>query len=149
MKTAGTTKHPSSVLPHTRHPRKRPHFQGAPGLVPGGVQRWRLQLGVATGVATNRGCLALGPMPAAGLLHFCGTETAVCWAGYMEGALESGQRAAREVLRGVGRCAGVNDLRFDLVRMSDELNMEGLAIGAQQPYSSASVFCAASVESQD
>jgi monoamine oxidase len=34
-----------------------------------------------------------------GRLHFAGTETATVWNGYMEGALESGERAAREVLR--------------------------------------------------
>lgn len=31
-------------------------------------------------------------------IFFAGTETAVRWCGYMEGAVESGQRAAREVL---------------------------------------------------
>ncbi len=34
-----------------------------------------------------------------GRVHFAGTETAVEWTGYLEGALESGERAAREVLR--------------------------------------------------
>jgi len=33
-----------------------------------------------------------------GRLHWAGTETATSWAGYMEGALESGRRAASEVL---------------------------------------------------
>lgn len=33
-----------------------------------------------------------------GRLHFAGTETAREWRGYIEGALESGERAAREVL---------------------------------------------------
>lgn len=33
-----------------------------------------------------------------GVLHWAGTETATEWAGYMEGAVESGERAAREVL---------------------------------------------------
>ena len=36
-----------------------------------------------------------------GRVHFAGTETAVEWTGYIEGALESGERAAREVLRGL------------------------------------------------
>ncbi|KAL5042031.1 hypothetical protein BDW71DRAFT_217285 [Aspergillus fruticulosus] len=31
-------------------------------------------------------------------LHFAGTETAVRWRGYMEGAIESGERAAAEVV---------------------------------------------------
>jgi monoamine oxidase len=34
-----------------------------------------------------------------GRIHFAGTETATEWTGYVEGALESGERAAREVLR--------------------------------------------------
>jgi monoamine oxidase len=33
-----------------------------------------------------------------GRLHWAGTETATEWCGYIEGALESGERAAREVL---------------------------------------------------
>jgi monoamine oxidase len=36
-----------------------------------------------------------------GRVHFAGTETATEWTGYLEGALESGERAAREVLRGL------------------------------------------------
>ncbi len=31
-------------------------------------------------------------------MHFCGTETATSWIGYMDGAVESGERAANEVL---------------------------------------------------
>lgn len=31
-------------------------------------------------------------------VHFCGTETATVWQGYMDGAVESGERAANEVL---------------------------------------------------
>jgi len=34
----------------------------------------------------------------AGRVHFAGTETATVWVGYLEGALEAGERAAREVL---------------------------------------------------
>jgi monoamine oxidase len=36
--------------------------------------------------------------PPIGPLHWAGTETAMRWAGYMDGAAESGQRAAREVI---------------------------------------------------
>jgi monoamine oxidase len=32
-----------------------------------------------------------------GPIHWAGTETAVVWSGYMDGAIESGERAAREV----------------------------------------------------
>ncbi|KAL4913352.1 hypothetical protein BDW62DRAFT_214345 [Aspergillus aurantiobrunneus] len=37
----------------------------------------------------------------AGNLHFAGTETAIRWRGYMEGAVESGERAAAEVVQGL------------------------------------------------
>ena len=48
------------------------------------------------------GAFSLGPdvfSAAAGRIHFAGTETATEYPGYMEGAVESGQRAAKEVLR--------------------------------------------------
>ena len=32
-----------------------------------------------------------------GLLHWAGTETATEWSGYMDGAVQSGKRAAEEV----------------------------------------------------
>lgn len=37
-----------------------------------------------------------------GLVHLAGTETAVAWPGYMEGAIEAGERAADEVLAALG-----------------------------------------------
>jgi len=40
-----------------------------------------------------------------GLVHWAGTETAVRWNGYMDGAVESGQRAAKEVLAALGGAA--------------------------------------------
>ncbi|GFY25130.1 amine oxidase B [Trichonephila clavipes] len=36
-------------------------------------------------------------------LYFAGTETAIKWSGYMEGAIEAGERAAREILCTMGR----------------------------------------------
>ena len=33
-----------------------------------------------------------------GSIHFAGTETATWWSGYMEGAIQAGERAAREIL---------------------------------------------------
>ena len=47
------------------------------------------------------------PMPSepVGALHWGGTETANEHAGYVEGAIESGERVAREVLRSLGRTA--------------------------------------------
>jgi monoamine oxidase len=40
---------------------------------------------------------------AVGPIHFAGTETAELWAGYMDGAVRSGERAAREVRAALGR----------------------------------------------
>jgi monoamine oxidase len=37
-----------------------------------------------------------------GRLHWAGTETATRWTGYMDGAVESGERAAQEVLSALG-----------------------------------------------
>ena len=38
-----------------------------------------------------------------GRVHWAGTETATEWNGYMDGAVESGRRAAREVLAALGK----------------------------------------------
>jgi monoamine oxidase len=37
-----------------------------------------------------------------GRLHWAGTETALVWTGYIDGAIESGERAAHEVLERIG-----------------------------------------------
>jgi monoamine oxidase len=47
------------------------------------------------GVLTQYGAALGAPC---GRIHWAGSETATQWAGYMEGALESGERAASEVL---------------------------------------------------
>jgi monoamine oxidase len=39
----------------------------------------------------------------AGRIHWAGTETATWWPGYVDGAVQSGERAAREVLARLGR----------------------------------------------
>jgi monoamine oxidase len=36
-------------------------------------------------------------------VYIAGTESATYWAGYMEGAIQSGERAAREILNATGR----------------------------------------------
>jgi len=36
-----------------------------------------------------------------GPIHWSGTETATVWNGYMDGAVQSGERVAREVLAGL------------------------------------------------
>jgi monoamine oxidase len=47
------------------------------------------------GVMTEYGRAVRAP---AGRIHWAGTETATAWTGYMDGAVQSGQRAASEVL---------------------------------------------------
>ncbi|HRE90037.1 MAG TPA: FAD-dependent oxidoreductase, partial [Myxococcota bacterium] len=47
------------------------------------------------GVMTSVGDALRAPV---GRIHWAGTETATHWAGYFDGALEAGDRAAREVL---------------------------------------------------
>jgi monoamine oxidase len=50
------------------------------------------------GVLTGYGSLLRTPQ---GRIHWAGTETATVWNGYMDGAVQSGQRAAAEVLEGL------------------------------------------------
>ncbi|XP_077198982.1 amine oxidase [flavin-containing] A-like isoform X2 [Paroedura picta] len=38
-----------------------------------------------------------------GKIYFAGTETATKWSGYMEGAVQAGERAAREILHSMGK----------------------------------------------
>ena len=57
----------------------------------GGCPVGVLPPGALTSAATT-------PGTAVGCLHFAGTETATEWTGYMEGAVQSGERAAGEVL---------------------------------------------------
>jgi hypothetical protein len=45
----------------------------------------------------------------AGRLHFAGTELAECWAGFINGAVESGERAAQDVLSAMLASAAVGD----------------------------------------
>ena len=39
----------------------------------------------------------------AGRVHWAGTETATVWSGYMDGAVQSGERAAAEIAVRLGR----------------------------------------------
>jgi monoamine oxidase len=66
----------------------------------------------------SRGCYAgvLGPgawtaygrllREPVGRIHWAGTETATRWMGYMDGAIQSGRRAAAEVMRSEGAAVG-------------------------------------------
>lgn len=49
----------------------------------------------AAGVLTDFGIALREPV---GRVHWAGTETATRWVGYMDGAVQSGERAANEAL---------------------------------------------------
>jgi monoamine oxidase len=72
----------------------------------GAVQRWSADPWALGAFALYRPGEMTTLMPALasaeGGLHFAGEHTSV-WTGWMEGALESGERAAREVLNATGR----------------------------------------------
>ncbi|XP_077150932.1 amine oxidase [flavin-containing] B-like isoform X1 [Ranitomeya variabilis] len=51
------------------------------------------------GIMTQFGSIIRKPV---GNLYFAGTETATVWSGYMEGAIEAGERAAREIMCRMG-----------------------------------------------
>uniref|UniRef100_A0A3Q3ARW0 Amine oxidase n=1 Tax=Kryptolebias marmoratus TaxID=37003 RepID=A0A3Q3ARW0_KRYMA len=52
------------------------------------------------GILTQFGRVLREPV---GRLYFAGTETASEWSGYMEGAVQAGERAAREILYAMGK----------------------------------------------
>ncbi|KAK7882336.1 hypothetical protein WMY93_028510 [Mugilogobius chulae] len=52
------------------------------------------------GILTQYGRVLREPF---GRLYFAGTETATEWSGYMEGAVEAGERAAREIMCAMGK----------------------------------------------
>jgi monoamine oxidase len=54
---------------------------------------------MAPGVLSRFGAALRAP---SGRIHWAGTETSDYWAGYMDGAIRSGERAAKEVLRALG-----------------------------------------------
>lgn len=53
-----------------------------------------------------------------GKLHFAGTETAIKWSGYMEGAISAGERAAREILHRMGKI-GANQIWIEEPQSTD------------------------------
>lgn len=73
-------------------------------------QNWNLEpwsggcpVGVmVTGAMTSMGEALRTPI---GPVHFAGTETATEWCGFMDGAIQAGERAAKEVLTRLGRDA--------------------------------------------
>lgn len=52
------------------------------------------------GIMTQYGRVLRKPV---GRIYFAGTETATEWSGYMEGAVQAGERASREILCSMGR----------------------------------------------
>ncbi|WP_042399096.1 flavin monoamine oxidase family protein [Streptacidiphilus carbonis] len=69
-------------------------------------QRWATEnwLGGGPTAAPGPGCVApYAPFltRSVGPVHWAGTETADRWSGFMDGAVRAGERAAREVLRGL------------------------------------------------
>jgi monoamine oxidase len=62
------------------------------------AERW--SRGGPVGVAGPGVYTALGPAlrRPVGRIHWAGTETSTYWNGYMDGAVRSGERAAREVM---------------------------------------------------
>jgi hypothetical protein len=61
-----------------------------------------------------------------GRIYWAGAETSSEWSGYMEGAVESGERAAREVLSDL---SGVVLRREAPVSDADDLSQSKLAQG--------------------
>ncbi|KAH9514704.1 hypothetical protein Btru_023339 [Bulinus truncatus] len=57
-------------------------------------------LALPTGVLTTYGPILRQPVDR---VYFGGTETATQWVGYMEGAIQAGERAARQVLQAKGK----------------------------------------------
>jgi monoamine oxidase len=59
--------------------------------------------GCPVGIPSCGTLLAYGPWlrQPVGLIHWAGTETSDYWNGYMDGAVRSGERAAKEVLQGL------------------------------------------------
>jgi monoamine oxidase len=58
-----------------------------------------------TGVWSSYGAALRAPL---GRVYWAGTETATIWAGYMDGAVRSGEEAAHEVLAALGAGAGAS-----------------------------------------
>lgn len=54
-------------------------------------------------------------------LHWAGTEAADCWAGYMDGAVQSGIRAAEEILCTSERMPEVSDFSGSSVYEQQDL----------------------------
>jgi len=75
------------------------------GFVQGDWTRDPWTRGCPVGTFGRNRLATLGPQlrKPVGLVHFAGTETSTFWFGFMDGAVRSGERAAREVVRSLRR----------------------------------------------
>ena len=96
---------PRRAAPRRRARRRSPRYFGERARAPEELHREGLGAGALDtrllrrlparpGVLLDYGPAIRGR---AGRVHWAGTETATYWAGYMDGAVRSGERAAREV----------------------------------------------------
>lgn len=58
------------------------------------------------GVLTSFGSVIRTPF---GRIHFAGTESATKWSGYMDGAIQAGERAANEIIESLGASKGLRE----------------------------------------
>lgn len=77
--------------------------------------------GCYVGIMAPQVMTTLGPLMGqpCGVLHFAGTEFASRWAGYMDGAVESGERAAVHMLTELGGLSSVEAAKV-LSRKEDQ-----------------------------
>lgn len=85
LRTAAAAFGPAAVTPadwHEKSWHEDPHVQGGYSALP----------------RPGRHAVTRHPPTPTGRVHWAGTETSPTWPGYLEGAIRSGQRAARELL---------------------------------------------------
>ncbi|ELT91172.1 hypothetical protein CAPTEDRAFT_178716 [Capitella teleta] len=63
-------------------------------------------------------------------IHYAGTEAATEWPGYMEGAVESGERAAREILHEIGKISA--DQVYQAEPPAEDAHVPDLGMGRMQ-----------------
>ncbi|CAL1529994.1 unnamed protein product [Lymnaea stagnalis] len=82
-------------------------------------------LAMPTGVLTSFGPILRKPVDR---VYFAGTETATQWVGYMEGAIQAGERAARQILHVRGKLSEdmIDNSREDLEVKPKRLEMSFL-----------------------
>lgn len=96
------------------------------------------------GILTSFGDVIRQPT---GRVFFAGTESATYWSGYMEGAIQAGERAAREVLHAMGRIDESEIWNEEVEISADwpELPMEPSALQKCLPSVPTAVVCVCSI----